>query len=209
MAQPKHPQVRRGIDWQRQARPTTAPRWTLQELSGRICELSGKGAAARLSAALKTVREAQARGEPVAWITGRQSTFFPPDAAVCGIDLAALPVVLVDEARSAVRAAERLARSGGFGLLVVDLADLGDRVPAALQSRLAGLALSHEIAVICLTDKPAEAESIGPLVTLRVQAVRRDRGEGLFGLRVDAVKDKRRGRAWSDEDVRRGPLGLR
>jgi recombination protein RecA len=205
----KHPQVRRGADWQRRARPANAPRWTLDETSGRVCELSGQGATARLSAALKTVREAQARGEPVAWITARTSTFFPPDAATCGIDLAALPVVFVGGAQEALRSAERLARSGGFGLLVVDLSDLGERVPAALQSRLAGLAQGHELAVICLTEKPADAASIGPLVNLRAQAVRRDHGQGGFGCRVEAVKDKRRAKTWSDEDVRRGPVGLR
>jgi hypothetical protein len=63
--------------------------------------------------------------------------------------------------------------------------------------------------VICLTDKPAEAESIGPLVTLRAQAVRHERTGGVLGCRVEVIKDKRRGRAWSHEEVRRGPLGLR
>lgn len=211
MAQPKpHPHVRRGVEWRRDARPVAAPRWTLGELTGRVCELSGCGATARLSLAFSTVREAQRGGEPVAWVTGRESTFFPPDAVVCGIDLAALPVVLAGDAPTAVRAAERLARSGGFGLIVVDLSDLGERVPAALQSRLAALALDHDLAVVCLTDKPDErTESLGPLVNLRARAGRRDRGGGRFGCRVEVIKDKRRGRVWDDEDSRRGPVGLR
>lgn len=205
----KHPEVKRGAEWRSRVRPANAPRWSLDETSGRITELSGTGATARLSAALKTVREAQRRGEPAAWVTARTSTFFPPDAAACGVDLAALPVIFVEDAGCALRAAERLARSGGFGLLVVDLSELGERVPAALLSRLAGLAQAHELSVVCLTEKPDRAPSLGPLVNLRARSVRRDHGDGRFLCDVEAVKDKRRGRSWRDGDVRRGPLGLR
>ena len=38
-----------------------------------------------------------------------------------GIDLDALPVVRVPDARAAGRAADHLVRSGGFGLVVIDL----------------------------------------------------------------------------------------
>src|SRR5512143_2066759 len=75
----------------------TAP-WTRADLAGRIVELSGTGAAASLTFAVALVLDAQRRGGVAAWVTARESSFFPPDAAGNGVDLAALPVVRVPEA---------------------------------------------------------------------------------------------------------------
>jgi len=129
-----------------------------------------------------------------------------------------------------VRAASRLARSGGFGLIVVDLAgaslaaasgrssgrrgrDLLDaarmtEVPLPLQSRLTGLAQTHDVAVVFLTEKTRDLPSLGTLVSFR-GASRRERDErGRYLCRVEAIKDKRRGPGWSHTEVRRGPAGL-
>jgi recombination protein RecA len=184
-------------------------RWELPELSGRVCELSGLGAAAQLSLAFTLVEEAQRGGEPVAWITDRASTFFPPDAAASGVDLEALPVVFVPDAPAAARAADRLARSGAFGLVVLDLVGTRAEVPPALQSRLAGLAQRHGTAVLYLTEKSAEGASVGPLVSLRCQADREGREGGRLTCRVRVVKDKRRGPGWTHAELRHGPAGLR
>ena len=95
------------------AAPVSEP-WRLDALRGRLVELSARGAAATLTAAIELVVEAQQAAEPVAWVTLGNATFFPPDAAASGVDLAALAVVRVHDATAAARAAERLLRSGGF-----------------------------------------------------------------------------------------------
>ena len=55
-------------------------------------EISASTAAGRLTLAFGLVREAQEGGEPVGWVTSTESSFYPPDAAQNGIDLAALVV---------------------------------------------------------------------------------------------------------------------
>jgi len=190
------------------AAPARAPGWDLPELAGRLVELSGPRAAGTLTLALRLVLDAQGRGEPAAWITDRGSCFFPPDAADGGVDLDALVVVRVAEAAAVARAASELARSGAFGLLVLDVG--GARVPDPLQSRLLGLAQKHETAIVFLTEKPATAPSLGSLVSLRCEAgiIRREGGGG-FACALRALKDKRRAPDWSYEEVCRGPTGLR
>src|SRR5438445_10067557 len=82
-------------------------RWGLAALRGRLVELSARGATATLTAAIELVGEAQEQGEPVAWLTLATGTFYPPDVADSGIDLAALVVVRCPDATAAARAAER------------------------------------------------------------------------------------------------------
>ncbi len=69
-------------------------RWGLAALRGRLVEISARGASATLTAAIELVAEAQSQAEPVAWITLANSSFYPPDVADCGIDLAAGPAEL-------------------------------------------------------------------------------------------------------------------
>src|SRR5215468_3943206 len=151
--------------------------WGLDALRGRLVELSARGAAATLTAAVELVIEAQQATEPVAWVTLGNATFFPPDAAASGVDLAALAVVRVHDATAAARAAERLLRSGGFGLVVIDFggesfSHQGVEVPIAHQGRLITLAQAHDAAVVCITEKPGDAPSLGSLVSLRAEALR-------------------------------------
>lgn len=197
--------------------PAAPPRFGLEELLGRLCELSGEGDSATLTLAMRVVLDAQAQAEPVAWLGSAESTFYPPDAADSGVDLAALAVVRVSAAKLArplgvvlATSAERLLRSGAFGLVVLDLGgDTRAQLPTSLQSRLLGLAQRHHAAVLCLTKKPASAPSLGSLVSLRAQAVRRWLGQDRFACELSVQKDKRRGPVWSEREVYRGPLGLR
>src|SRR6185503_3442177 len=89
--------------------------WALGEVAGRLVEISSSTASAALTITFALVREAQERGEPVGWVTSAESFFYPPDAARCGTDLAALVVVRLAERQSISRAGEKLLRSGGFG----------------------------------------------------------------------------------------------
>ena len=54
--------------------------WTRAALAGRLVELSGASDAASLTFAVSLVLDAQRRGEVVAWVTSRDSSFHPPDA---------------------------------------------------------------------------------------------------------------------------------
>ena len=180
-------------------------RWTLATLRGRLVELSARGASATLTAATELVTEAQTEHEPVAWIALGASTFYPPDLAESGVDLAALVVVRAPDATAAARTAERLLRSGAFGLVVIDLGSAHE-LPMQIQGRLVTLAQSHDAAIVCLTDKQEDAASLGSLVSLRAEALRlRERDELSVNIRV--LKDKRRGPGWTQTLKRRGPAG--
>jgi recombination protein RecA len=191
------------------------PRFSLDELVGRLVELSGEGASAALTIAFGLVLDAQASREPVAWVGSDESSFYPPDVAESGVDLAALVVVRLALASTSkprctalAIAAERLLRSGAFGLVLLDLGrDAALSQP--LQSRLLGLAQHHQTALVCLTEKASEAPSLGSLVSLRAQAQRRWLGRERFACELHVHKDKRRGPVWSEREVCRGPLGLR
>ncbi|MBI4609405.1 MAG: recombinase A [Candidatus Rokubacteria bacterium] len=183
-------------------------RWRIAEIAGRLVEVSGLEATAALTLAFALVLEAQRLGEPVAWITPVESSFYPPDAAEGGVDLDALVVIRIPEARVMARVADRLARSGGFGLIVLDLGAQVE-VPTPLQARLAGLAQKHHAIVLCLKEKASTAPSLGSLVSLRVHAQRRRAPEGGFACELAVLKDKRRGPTWAHAEACRGPAGVR
>jgi recombination protein RecA len=180
--------------------------WRLAEIAGRLVEISGSAAAASLTMAFSLVLEAQKRGEVVGWITSMESFFFPPDAAQGGVDLTALVVVRVPADESIARAGEKLLRSGGFGLIVLDL-DSAD-IPMPLQTRLAGLAHRHHTAFVCLTTKEAKMFSLGSLISLRVHAKRKRISENHFACRLRVLKDKHRGPTWTHEELCHGAAGL-
>lgn len=198
------------------------PRWSLDELSSRLVELSSWRGGGSLSLAFELVREAQARGELAAWVGGRESSFFPPDVAAAGIDLESLVVLRLPREQDLAAAADGLARSGAFALIVLDLAGAAPtatptatvpkasgHLPAAAQSRLLGLAQKHAMAVLCLTDKPRESASLSSLVSLRGEARLRRLGPHRFECELSILKDKRRSRPWRHLGARRGTPGLR
>lgn len=188
------------------------PSWRVEDLYGRLVELSGGRDGAQLTTAFGLVHKAQAREEPVALVQARDRTFYPPDVQGEGIDLDALVVARVPKLDDVPRAAEYLVRSGAFGLVVLELG-LNPRVPMPLLTRLSGLAKKHECAVVFLTEKKAEHPSLGSLISLRGEASRRrvppDRGGQGFFVVVSVVKDKRRAPGWAHEETCRGPAGLR
>lgn len=184
------------------------PSWTSSALGGCLAELSSAGAATSLTLAFSLVLDVQRHGEPVAWIARADSTFFPPDAADGGVDVTALPVIRVPGVPQSVRAADQLARSGAFGLVVLDLGECLD-LPIAVETRLAEQALRHGTLILCLTAKTDRQPSLGSLVAVRGQSRRARLGEDRFACQVRILKDKRRGPGWRDEELCRGPDGLR
>lgn len=191
--------------------------WTLDTLRGRLVELSARGASATLTAAVELVVEAQTQAEPVAWIAPAAGTFYPPDVAESGVDLAALVVVRVRDAIASARVAERLLRSGAFGLVVMDLCSPSGsstsrpaELATAIQGRLVTLAQTHDAAIVCITDKTQDTASLGSLVSLRAEALRlREAARpDEVSISVRALKDKRRGPGWAHSVRRRTPSGL-
>ena len=188
-------------------RPAVLPTpWALDEVAGRLVEISGSTASSALTITFSLVREAQRHGEPVGWVTSADSFFYPPDVARGGTDLSALVVVRLAKIESIPRAGEKLLRSGGFGVVVLDLG-AGD-IPVPLQSRLTGLAHRHHSALICLTEKSGGAFSLGSLVSLRVHAEKKRTADNRFVCTLRILKDKRRGPTWHYEDLYTGPAGL-
>jgi recombination protein RecA len=185
--------------------PSAMP-WTLGELAGRLVEVSSSKASAALTITFGLVREAQACGEPVGWVTSAESFFYPPDAARGGTDLSALVVVRLAKVESISRAGEKLLRSGGFGVVVLDLG-AGD-IPMPLQTRLTGLAHRHHTALVCLTEKSGAAFSLGSLVSLRAHAEKKRTSDNRFACALRVLKDKRRGPTWHYEELYTGPAGL-
>jgi recombination protein RecA len=180
--------------------------WNLTAIAGRFIEISASASAASLTLAFGLVGEAQKQREPVGWVTSTGSFFYPPDAAHGGVDLAALVVIRVLQAASIPVAGEKLLRSGGFGLIVLDLGTAD--IPMPIQSRLTGLAQRHHAALVCLTEKENKTFSLGSLVSLRAHAERQRNSDHRFACRLRVLKDKRHGPTWSHEELCHGPAGL-
>ena len=196
------PGVRRGLPT-----PESPTAWQLAAVRGRLTELSSGRDAAALTAVARLIFEAQRSEEPVAWVARADSSFYPPDLAECGIDLAALAVVRAQRTLDGAKAVDHLLRSGAFGLIVLDLGP-GAWLALPVQSRLVGLSKHHDTAVVCLTEKAERDASIGSLVSLRAHARRGERLGDRYRCRVEALKDKRRGPGWSFGEICRGPEGL-
>ena len=198
--------------------PTPAagrPGWDFAELCGRICEVypaeaasgaTDAHASAVLTAAVRLIAQAQARGEPAAWIAAGSPLFFPPDAAANGIDLDGVVLIRLADGRSAAMAADQLVRCGAFGLVVVDFTTLTPSIPDGILGRLAGLARSNAALVLFL--RAADRSPLGSMVSLRARARSRSDAEGGYHLEISVEKDKKRGQSWSWMEVGHGPPGL-
>lgn len=182
--------------------------WTLKSFVGKLSELSCVRGAASLTLALHLVHQAQLAGEPVAWIGSGETMFFGPDAQDMGIDLGALPVIWAKDVPQGARHADKLLRSGAFGLVILDMSRPGF-VPAPLLGRLVKLAEKHRAGIVFLTRKKDEDPSIGSLISWRGTASWERVGRGQFAVDVEVLKDKRHGPGHRHREVYRGPLGMR
>jgi recombination protein RecA len=188
--------------------------WHLDNLAGRLVELSGSADTAVLSLVAGVLLEAQRRSESAAWISAVESCFYPPDFAAAGIDLSALPVIRVKKGVQAARAADALLRSGGFGAIVIDLGSVSGwqaSLSLSVQTRLAGLARRHDVALLALTrrvSKQSRSGSLGSLVSLWGESRRERTARDRFACELRVLKDKQGGGEWQHLEFCRGPDGL-
>lgn len=160
--------------------------WSLAGLMGKTALLTGP---ARLSSALLLVHQAQRHHHVPLWIEASESTFFAPDAARMGIDLAALPLVRLprqEQERLLWRILRRALSSEAFSLIVVDGA-LPDRRQA---ERLARTAAEHGTALLLLAPfHPGQAPrtklpgGLGKVPALVAQRARLDASSFLAQIR--------------------------
>ncbi|RMF16718.1 MAG: recombinase A [Candidatus Dadabacteria bacterium] len=161
--------------------------WT--HLQGRLVELTSATGRGQLTAAAFIVLQAQLRGEPVCWISTTRDTWFAPDLAEWGIDLAALPTLFVDDGTAAGRAADLAVRDGGFGLVVLDLTAGGYLAQARLQ-RLSRQARQHQAVVLCLTRQRQEQPVCHSGVSLRLQTQSRPLSALRWQCRLEVKYDR-------------------
>lgn len=225
--------------------PQTAPiereqPWLLPELSGRLVEITGQAASARLTWVVQFVAQAQRAGETVAWIQPKGGSLFPPDLQQSGVDLSTLPVIRLPDTASMLRAADILLRSGGFGVVVLDLTADAIAPPSDAQlGRLLGLAQKHNAIAMFVTglelqalpypkrevlskkptawrdtlpkmqdNTPNFANTLGSLVSLRLDVRRQRLADGSFVMAVEATKDKRKGPGQTLQEKRLPPQGV-
>ncbi|MDR7544024.1 MAG: recombinase A [Armatimonadota bacterium] len=181
--------------------------WTLAGVAGRLVEVIGAEDSAALTLVAGLILDAQEEGEQVAWIGPTETSFFVPDFFENGVDLNALVVVRVTDAPACARTADKLLRSGAFGVVIIDTG-ADPRIPAPLLARLAALAQRAHAALIFLTQQ-AGTSSLGSLVSLRVRARRQRLAADRFRCWLEVTKDKRRGPTWGYEEVCRGAPGMR
>jgi recombination protein RecA len=179
--------------------------WTWSALRGRLGELwTGPGGAA-LSQLVDWAWQAQRAGEPVAWVHGHTADLYAEDLWENGVDLGALAVVRLADARAVLQAAERLVRSGGFGLVVLDVPQL-EPWTGVESGRLARLAAAHGVAVVVL-QSGRRLQTPPPMVSWRAQVRRQRLAEGGFARVVEVQRD-RRGPVGTGPVVRvEGPVG--
>jgi recombination protein RecA len=177
---------------------------------GQLLEISGD-APGKLSTVASLLRRAQREGEPCAWVSLREgASFYPPDFAQAGVDLAALVVIrvpLTAGSYGVVRASELLLRSGAFGLLVIDFAERLPKGELTWQSRLSGLVRLHEARAVLLTPSRADEPSLGPMVSLRVEPSWRVIAPARVVLSQRVLKSKLGGELKISPDVREPPQG--
>ena len=179
--------------------------WEPSDLTGRLCELRSDPQGVHLTLACSIICDFQRLLEPTAWVTSRHDTFFPPDVAKAGVDLAALPVIQVHNLRAVVTAVEHLIRSGAFGLVLMEL-NAGMSISTAVLWRLARLAKYKHTALLCLTFPGTE---LGSMVSIRGLGTRHATLiPHHFRCDIHVIKDRQRGPGRSLATTYHAPHGV-
>ena len=167
----------------------TGGTWADHVPVGRLSELTGEGAVSRTTLAVSLIAKAQAEGESCAWVqSARSPDLFAPDLEQAGVQIECLPIVRVPALLGDVlKASELLLRSGGFGVVIVDLSTVSAQVPMAALSRLQGLAREHLARLVFLT--PDAEVALGSPISVRVRPERARASAG-FVVEPNVLRDK-------------------
>ena len=179
--------------------------WRFDSLIGILAEVSEEKPSGAVSFAADIIAEAQSQNEPVAWVSGTVSIFFPPDLRSRGVDLSAVAVIRVRGEADSLMAAEWLVRSGAMGLVIVDLEEQGNITDASL-GRLLKLAERNLCAVLFLTRKRSQDVSLGSRISLRACITRT--GSAPFVVDIRTTKDKRSNSGSRQSRWYHGPPGM-
>jgi hypothetical protein len=179
--------------------------WRFDGLVGILAEISEETPSGALSFLAEIILEAQGMKEPVAWVAGTRSIFFPPDLCARGIDLSSVAVVRAGGETDSLTAAEWLVRSGAMGLVVVDVEEPWNVSDASL-GRIQKLAERSLCAVVFLTRKRRRDPSLGSRISLRGCVTRPVTAP--FLVEIHAVKDKRSSSGAHQTRRYHGPAGM-
>ncbi len=136
---------------------------------GKLTEVSGPPASGKTALVLRFVSHALSLGEPTTYLDVMRSL----DLQSCeraGVSLQRLLVVRPPSLQAAFQSAEELLRSGGFGLVVLDLAGMIRKRAISLPSlfRLSRISKEVDATVLLLTDAVPGASGFGSTISLRL-----------------------------------------
>jgi recombination protein RecA len=155
---------------------------------GEVSEIVGARSSGRTSVLVAALAAATARGEVVGLVDA-VDRFDPWSAAAAGVDLTrvlwvrgagitvemARPPVIDQAVRQAVRACDLIIRAGGFGLVVLDLADVPGRWVRALPHptwlRLAHANEGRQSACLLVGESPMGRSARGTTLALEASGV--------------------------------------
>jgi recombination protein RecA len=179
--------------------------WQFADLIGALAEISQETPCGAISFAAEIIAEAQREREPVVWVAGTESVFFPADFCRRGIDVSAVAVIRAGGAGDSLRAAEWLVGSGAVGLVVIDAGGKWSVSEAAL-GRIQKRAERSRCAVLFLTRKRPRDPSLGSRI-LRRGFITRSGGDP-FLVEIHTVRDTRSHSSSRQRRQYRGPAGM-
>ncbi len=179
--------------------------WRFENLVGILAEISQESACGAVSFVTEIILEAQGQNEPVAWVAGVSTTWYPPDLAQRGVDLGAVAVIRAGGEYESLTATEWLVRSGALGLVIVDVEGEWKATDASL-GRIQKLADRSRCAVVFITRKRSQEPSLGSRISLRGCIGRS--GSEPFHIVINTVKNKKSNSSSRQGRQYHGPSGM-
>jgi hypothetical protein len=138
---------------------------------GSVTEVFGAASSGRTAFSLRAVAGAAARGEICAWVDTCDN-LDPASAAAAGVDLDHLLWVRAGgDAERALQSADLLAQAGGFGMIVLDLAEVAPRIarriPLVAWFRLRRAIENTPAILLVLSREPQVRQCAAALIEMR------------------------------------------
>lgn len=190
--------------------PVKPRTFDLAGLTGKVVEFSGWNQSACLSLTIPLIIESQKGVKECAWILPAskrgESLFFPPDFNSAGIDCSRIPIIRSANVVDSFSIAEKLIRSGGFALVVLDLTE-GKRVRASTVGRISSVAQRYQSLLLCLTRNPPGQPSLDPMIFIHVHVEAQLNG-GRYQVKATVQKDKTQSPGLQMKWIYETPIGL-